>query len=48
MTAKKLKVESARRMSEDSPVIQITFSRPLNALEFTGLVRNIEQQLGQK
>lgn len=47
MASKTLKVVNANR-SLDTPTVTITFSRPLNALEFTGLVRNIEQQLGQK
>lgn len=46
MASRKLKVVSALRVDEKSQIV-IEFSRPLNALEFTGLVRSIEQQLGQ-
>lgn len=47
MATRKLRVVGATR-NDDKAQIVIEFSRPLNALEFTGLVRSIEQQIGMK
>lgn len=47
MTTRKLKVESATR-EENGPTVKVTFNRPLSQLEFIGLIRQLEQSIGQK